>query len=284
MPELIEQPSRVEAAGTKPKLIDEYVGRINTGHAQLSIWRMRSPGGWIEPGPAPEFDEYTVVLSGLLRIEHRDGVLDVGGVKRSWFRAANGCVTARRIRKVPSTSPYACRPSLSMRLTVIHHEAHKAKQEPIRMQGKVCLVTGATSGIGQVTARELARLGARSLSSAVRLKKLRPRFDRSTRRQVRPPSSQWSPICRRKRACGNLPNKSGRCDRLDVLVNNAGAMFLKPAESVDGIEMTLALNHLSYFLLTNLLLPMLQASVPSRIVNVASDATRSIARFRRSSR
>jgi mannose-6-phosphate isomerase-like protein (cupin superfamily) len=78
MPELIEQPSRVEAAGTKPKLIDEYVGRVNTGHAQLSIARMRSPGGWIEPGQAPEFDEYTVVLSGLLRVEHRDGVLDVG--------------------------------------------------------------------------------------------------------------------------------------------------------------------------------------------------------------
>ena len=63
-----------------------------------------------------------------------------------------------------------------------------------------------------------------------------------------------------------------RCDRLDVLVNNAGAMFLKRVESVDGIEMTLALNHLSYFLLTNLLLPLIKASAPSRIVNVASDA------------
>ena len=77
MPEFIEHPSRVEAAGTKTKLIDEYVGRVNTGHAQLSIARMRSPVGWIEPGQAPEFDEYTVVLSGLLRVEHRDGVLDV---------------------------------------------------------------------------------------------------------------------------------------------------------------------------------------------------------------
>jgi mannose-6-phosphate isomerase-like protein (cupin superfamily) len=77
MPALIEQPSRVEAAGTKPKLIDEFVGRINTGHAQLSIARMRSPGGWIEPGQAPEFDEYTVVLNGLLRIEHRGGVIEV---------------------------------------------------------------------------------------------------------------------------------------------------------------------------------------------------------------
>lgn len=77
MPTLIEQPSRVEAAGTKPKLIDEYIGRVNTGHTQLSIARMRSPGGWIEPGQAPEFDEYTVVLHGLLRLEHRQGALDV---------------------------------------------------------------------------------------------------------------------------------------------------------------------------------------------------------------
>ncbi|WP_165249053.1 cupin domain-containing protein [Paludisphaera soli] len=77
MPTLIPGPSRVEAAGTKPKLIDEYVGRVNTGEAGLSVAHMRSPGGWVEPGQTPTFDEYTLVLRGLLRVEHRDGVLDV---------------------------------------------------------------------------------------------------------------------------------------------------------------------------------------------------------------
>jgi ethanolamine utilization protein EutQ (cupin superfamily) len=76
-PVLISNPTRVEAAGTKPKLIDEYVGRVNTGNRELSIAHMRSPGGWLEPGQTPEFDEYTVVLRGVLRVEHRDGVIDV---------------------------------------------------------------------------------------------------------------------------------------------------------------------------------------------------------------
>jgi uncharacterized cupin superfamily protein len=69
MPEHIEGPSRVEAAGTKPKLIDEYVGRVNTGEERVSVAHMRSPEGWVEPGQRPEFDEYTVVLDGLLRVE-----------------------------------------------------------------------------------------------------------------------------------------------------------------------------------------------------------------------
>jgi uncharacterized cupin superfamily protein len=69
MPELIATPSRVEAAGTKPKLIDEYVGRVNTGEERASIAHMRSPEGWVEPGQRPEFDEYTVVLEGCLRVE-----------------------------------------------------------------------------------------------------------------------------------------------------------------------------------------------------------------------
>jgi mannose-6-phosphate isomerase-like protein (cupin superfamily) len=73
MPELIEGPSRVEAAGTKPKLIDEYVGRVNTGEARLSVAHMRSPDGWVEPGQRPEFDEYTVVLEGCVRVESEDG-------------------------------------------------------------------------------------------------------------------------------------------------------------------------------------------------------------------
>jgi mannose-6-phosphate isomerase-like protein (cupin superfamily) len=77
MPRIIDRPTRVEAAGTPPKLIDEFAGRVNTGEGRLSIARMQSPAGWAEPGQTPEFDEYTVVLSGMVRVEHRDGVLDV---------------------------------------------------------------------------------------------------------------------------------------------------------------------------------------------------------------
>jgi hypothetical protein len=77
MPTLIERPTRVEAAGNRPKVIDEYVGRLNSGHGQVSVAHMRSPGGWVEPGQTPEFDEFTVVLRGLLRVTHRGGVLDV---------------------------------------------------------------------------------------------------------------------------------------------------------------------------------------------------------------
>jgi mannose-6-phosphate isomerase-like protein (cupin superfamily) len=78
MPKLIPTPTRITAAGNKPKLIDEFVGRVNSGDAQVSIAHMRSPGGWVEPGQMPEFDEYTVVLRGQLRVTHRDGALDVG--------------------------------------------------------------------------------------------------------------------------------------------------------------------------------------------------------------
>src|SRR5215471_7742835 len=77
MPTLIAQPARIEAAGNKPKLIDEYVGRVNSRTDALSVAHMRSPGGWQEPGQKPEFDEFTVVLRGVLRVESNDGVLDV---------------------------------------------------------------------------------------------------------------------------------------------------------------------------------------------------------------
>ena len=77
MPTLIPQPTRLRAAGNKPKLIDEYVGRVTTKTAAASVAHMRSPAGWIEPGQTPEFDEFTIVLKGVLRVEHRDGVLDV---------------------------------------------------------------------------------------------------------------------------------------------------------------------------------------------------------------
>lgn len=77
MPTLIPAPSRVTAAGNKPKLIDEYVGRVNSDTRELSVAHMRSPGGWVEPGQTPEFREVTVVLKGMLRVEHKEGSLDV---------------------------------------------------------------------------------------------------------------------------------------------------------------------------------------------------------------
>jgi mannose-6-phosphate isomerase-like protein (cupin superfamily) len=76
-PTLIEKPSRITAAGNKPKLIDEYIGRVNSGTSDVSIAHMRSPGGWIEPGQTPQFDEYTVVLRGTLRVEYKEGHIDV---------------------------------------------------------------------------------------------------------------------------------------------------------------------------------------------------------------
>lgn len=78
MPLKIDSPTTIEAAGNKPKTIEEYVGRVNSRDEQVSIARMRSPAGWQEPGQTPRFDEYTVVLKGSLRVEHADGSLDVG--------------------------------------------------------------------------------------------------------------------------------------------------------------------------------------------------------------
>ena len=77
MPTLIPTPTRITAAGNKPKIIEEYIGRVNSGESRLSIAHMRSPGGWVEPGQTPEFDEFTIVLKGALRLTHKTGVLDV---------------------------------------------------------------------------------------------------------------------------------------------------------------------------------------------------------------
>lgn len=77
MPRLIPSPSIIQAAGTKPKRIEEYAGRVNSGHANVSVARMKSPSGWVEPGQRPEFEEITVVLAGSLRVEHEGGVIDV---------------------------------------------------------------------------------------------------------------------------------------------------------------------------------------------------------------
>ncbi|HYM78360.1 MAG TPA: cupin [Candidatus Dormibacteraeota bacterium] len=77
MPTLIPQPARIQAAGNKPKLIDEYIGRVNSKTSAASVAHMRSPQGWVEPGQTPEFDEFTIVLKGMLRVEHKSGSLDV---------------------------------------------------------------------------------------------------------------------------------------------------------------------------------------------------------------
>jgi mannose-6-phosphate isomerase-like protein (cupin superfamily) len=77
MPRLIERPTVIAAAGNKPKVIEEYAGRVNSGHASVSVARMVSPGGWAEPGQRPEFEEITVVLRGALRVEHEAGTLEV---------------------------------------------------------------------------------------------------------------------------------------------------------------------------------------------------------------
>ena len=96
MPVHITSPTRIAAAGTKPKLIDEYVGRVNSGTAAVSIAHMRSPSGWVEPGQTPDFDEYTLVLAGSLRVTHRDGVLDV---------RAGEAVVARRGEWIQYSTP-----------------------------------------------------------------------------------------------------------------------------------------------------------------------------------
>src|SRR5262245_37726122 len=77
MPTLIERPSIIQAAGTKPKRIEEYAGRVNTGYSAVSVARMVSPEGWLEPGQQPEFEEITVVIKGMLRVESQNGTLDV---------------------------------------------------------------------------------------------------------------------------------------------------------------------------------------------------------------
>jgi mannose-6-phosphate isomerase-like protein (cupin superfamily) len=76
-PRLIEGPTRIEAAGVPPKRIEEYAGRVNSGHREVSVARMVSPAGWSEPGQRPGFQEISVVLRGTLRVEHEGGTLDV---------------------------------------------------------------------------------------------------------------------------------------------------------------------------------------------------------------
>ena len=141
------------------------------------------------------------------------------------------------------------------------------------MKGKICLITGATSGIGKAAAVQLAEQGATLVlvgrnpeKTAATVKQIQEQTDNQEIHSfIADLSSQ--------QAIRQLSDDfKARHQRLDVLVNNAGALMLSRQESVDGIEMTFALNHLSYFLLTNLLLDVLESSSPSRIVNVSSDS------------
>jgi NAD(P)-dependent dehydrogenase (short-subunit alcohol dehydrogenase family) len=141
------------------------------------------------------------------------------------------------------------------------------------MMGKVCMVTGATSGLGAVTARELARLGAAVVIVGRSPERCGMALDH-IREQIASPSVDYlvADLSSQQAIRELAAQFRSKYDRLDVLVNNAGAVFARRQESIDGIESTLAVNHLAYFLLTNLLLDVLKRSAPARIVNVSSVA------------
>ena len=119
MPALIAQPTRITAAGNKPKQIDEYIGRVNSGDEALSIAHMHSPQGWVEPGQTPEFDEYTIVLRGLLRVASREGVLEVRAGQAVVVRRGEWCSTVRPGPMERNTWPSVCRRSLRRRSIAI---------------------------------------------------------------------------------------------------------------------------------------------------------------------
>jgi NAD(P)-dependent dehydrogenase (short-subunit alcohol dehydrogenase family) len=143
----------------------------------------------------------------------------------------------------------------------------------MNMQDKVCLVTGANAGIGRATALGLAQQGAQ----VVMLCRSRERGEAAQTEIIQASGNQavdliladLSAQAEVRRAAAEFQS---RYDRLHILVNNAGAFFNQRLESADGLEMTFALNHLGYFLLTNLLLKQLRAAAPSRVINVSSDA------------
>lgn len=141
------------------------------------------------------------------------------------------------------------------------------------MRDKVCLITGATSGIGLVTAFELARKGATIVLVSRNAEKCASTAERIVQETGNPAIEYLAADLSERRGVHRVAQEfKARHDRLHVLINNAGAMYGRRRESADGIELTFALNHLGYFLLTNQLLDVLKQSAPSRIVNVASDA------------
>ena len=149
------------------------------------------------------------------------------------------------------------------------------------MEGKTCLITGGSDGIGYVAARELARLGAQVFIVGRNAFKTKDAVDRirdeTGNCEVRYLLADLSSQGDVRRLADQVKEQ---IPRLDVLLNNAGAIFLSNRSSVDGIEMTFALNHLGYFLLTTLLLDLLKDSAPARIVNVSSSSHGSPGEFR----
>jgi NAD(P)-dependent dehydrogenase (short-subunit alcohol dehydrogenase family) len=145
------------------------------------------------------------------------------------------------------------------------------KTEEQNMNGKVCLVTGATAGIGQATALLLAQQGATVVGVG-----RNPAKNEFSTQMIKEKTGNWAveyllaDLSSQKEIRTLAQQFLANYDRLDVLINNAGATFGERMESVDGIEMTFALNHLGYFLLTNLLQEILEASAPSRVINVSS--------------
>ncbi len=139
------------------------------------------------------------------------------------------------------------------------------------MSGKICMVTGATSGIGAVTARVLAQQGATVIVVGRNPEKAAATVGHIKQQTGNPVvESMLADLSSQKEIRQLVQQFKSRYHHLHVLVNNAGSIFLARQESVDGIEMTFALNHLGYFLLTNLLLDTLKVSAPSRIINVSA--------------
>ena len=120
MPTHLKSPSRIAAAGTEPKIIEEFVGRVNSDTEAVSIARMKSPQGWTEPGQTPDFDEFTLVQRGILRVDHRNGSIDV---------AENQAIMAHRGEWVRYSTPHpggaeylaVCLPAFSPDL--VHRDA-----------------------------------------------------------------------------------------------------------------------------------------------------------------
>jgi NAD(P)-dependent dehydrogenase (short-subunit alcohol dehydrogenase family) len=141
------------------------------------------------------------------------------------------------------------------------------------MKDKVCLITGATAGIGAVTARVLAERGATVVLVGRNPAKSRALVEQ-IRQQTRNPGVDYllADLSSQQQIRALAETFKSRYARLHVLINNAGAIFFNRRETTDGLEMTLALNHLNYFLLTHLLLDLLQASAPARLINVSSVA------------
>jgi ethanolamine utilization protein EutQ len=124
MPTLIAQPTRIQSAGNKPKLIDEYIGRVNSKTSGASVAHMRSPQGWLEPGQTPEFDEFTIVLKGLLRIEYRNanGAVDSLDVSAGQAVIAHAGEWVRYSTPMEGGAEYiaVCLPAFSMETVQPH--------------------------------------------------------------------------------------------------------------------------------------------------------------------